>query len=344
MRNFKNDYNVLATDEIVEAIVKYHNEVNDTYGLDYHGINAANLIKKTFKLNDDADIYFALGGTMANLLVISYLLRPYEAVIAANTGHINIHETGAVEATGHKIVTCQNKDGKLRIEDVKNILATHNEEHKVKLRMFYISMSTETGTLYSKKELEELSKLCKENDLYLFIDGARLASALTSKYNDVPVNMIGKVADIFYIGGTKNGLLSGEAIVFKNKNLSKDFRYYLKQRGAMLAKGYLLGIQFERLFQDNLFFDLGTKANNVAMYLSGELEKINVPLQYVTYTNQIFFRVNEELKDYLIKEYDLELWEVLDDDNYVVRAVCSFATDNKMCDILVADVRRFLNG
>ena len=184
MASFKNDYGVMAHKRVIEALLKYEDEVNIPYGNDIHSANAERLIKKTFNC-DEAKVYFLSGGTQANATVISYVLRPYEAVISCDSGHINVHETGAVEGTGSKIITVNNVNGKLTVENVRKALKLHVDEHMVKPRMLYISNSTETGTIYSKQELYDLRKICDENNLYLFLDGARLASALTCKENDV---------------------------------------------------------------------------------------------------------------------------------------------------------------
>ena len=271
-RKFRNDYSELAHENVLKALLNAINDQHGTYGLDDHSENAKKLIKETFKLTN-SEIHFVSGGTQANLLVISYFLRPYEGVICCDSGHINVHETAAVEATGHKIYVTPSVNGKILKEDVLKALRLNNNEHTVKLKMVYISNSTETGTIYNKKELEELYQVCKENNLLLFIDGARLASALTSKDNDIKVEDFAKLCDVFYIGGTKNGLLSGEAIVINNVNEETYFRHHIKNKGAMLAKGFVLGIQFEEIFKNNLYFDLAKKANEMADYIKENLSK-----------------------------------------------------------------------
>ena len=266
---FTNDYSEIAHEKILKAILKERKEQYVGYGLDKHSKNAAKLILKRFAIKN-GDVFFLSGGTQSNMAVISFLLKPYEAVLSCNTGHINVHETGSVEGSGHKIVLCQNKDGKITPEDIEKAVFIHNNEHMVKIKMVYISNSTETGTIYSLDELTKIKDTCNKLGLLLFIDGARLAIALTSLANDVSCKDIGKIADIFYVGGTKNGLLSGEAIVFKNKKMSEDFRYHIKNKGAMLAKGFVLGIQFERAFKDNLYFEIAKNANEMAMFIKYE--------------------------------------------------------------------------
>lgn len=252
MYSFKNDYSEGAHPRILETLIKTNLEQSEGYGKDVYCEEAKKLIQN--KLNNrDLDVHFISGGTQTNLIAISAFLRPYEGVISANTGHIYVNEAGSVEATGHKVIPVNVEDGKLRRDDILLVLSKFNNEHVVKPKLVYISNSTEIGTVYTKSELEELSKVCRENDLLLFMDGARLGSALSCIENDLTLEDISKLTDVFYIGGTKNGALLGEALVICNKDLQEDFRYNLKQRGAMLAKGRLLGIQFIELFKDDLF-------------------------------------------------------------------------------------------
>lgn len=329
---FTNDYSELADKRILESLNKYSNEQNIAYGLDVHSSNAANLIRKRFNV-PNADVHFLTGGTQTNMTFISYVLRPYEGVIACKSGHINVHETAAVEGSGHKIFTCEGRNGKLYPDDILNALRVCNNEHVVKLKMVYISNSTEIGTIYSKEELTDLRKTCLENDLFLFIDGARLASALTCEQNDLTPEDIGSLCDAFYIGGTKNGLLFGEALVIVNKDLQKDFRYQIKNKGAMLAKGYVVGIQFERAFQDNLYFDLAKKPNALANQLKAYFASKNFK-QIDSPTNQVFVTFNKKLAYDVINQFGCELWEENDDD-ITVRFVTSFtATENNIKEVI----------
>ena len=337
-RKFRNDYSELAHENVLKALLNSINDQHGTYGLDDHSENAKKLIKETFKLTN-SEIHFVSGGTQANLLVISYFLRPYEGVICCDSGHINVHETAAVEATGHKIYVTPSVNGKILKEDVLKALRLNNNEHTVKLKMVYISNSTETGTIYYKKELEELYQVCKENNLLLFIDGARLASALTSKDNDIKVEDFAKLCDVFYIGGTKNGLLSGEAIVINNVNEETYFRHHIKNKGAMLAKGFVLGIQFEETFKNNLYFDLAKKANEMADYIKENLSKNGVKVD-PSPTNQIFITLSKKASLLTIEKYDVELWEEKEDEN-VIRVVTSFNTDLESCKELIDDIISF---
>lgn len=264
---FTNDYSSLCHPKILEDLSKISAEQNVAYGLDKHSLQAESYLKDIFE-SEKGQVYFLSGGTMTNLLFISYALKPYEAVIALETGHINVHETGAIESTGHKIITVKGKDGKIYPDDILNVLKTYRDEHMVKPRMVYISDSTEIGTIYTRQELVNLSEICKDNDLYFYIDGARLASALTSKDNDVEPGLFGKVCDAFYVGGAKNGLMLGEALVINNPELQKDFRYHIKNKGAMISKGYLIGAIFESAFKDGLYFDIAKATHEMADYVT----------------------------------------------------------------------------
>ena len=329
---FTNDYSSLCHPRILNALIGVKDEQNTVYGLDQYSINAEKLIKERFN-SPNGKVFFLSGGTMTNLLFISYALRPYEAVISLETGHINVHETGAVEATGHKIITVKGKNGKMYPDDIVNVLKTFTNEHMVKPGMVYISNSSEIGTIYTKQELLDLSKICKDNDLYFFIDGARLGSALTSKANDVEPELLGKVCDAFYVGGAKNGLLFGEALVINNPTLQKDFRYHIKNRGAMISKGFILGKVFEEAFKDNLYFDIAKATNEMADYLKDGLKSLNVKT-LDSPTNQVFAYFNPHDAETLIREYGLELWEDLGNE-VVVRFVVSFTTKKEDIDELI---------
>ena len=332
-RMFKNDYSELADERIIKAIEKHLNEQHTAYGLDEHSFNAKERINKIFGLKD-ADVHFLAGGTQSNMVTISYFLKPYEGVIACDTGHINTHETGAVEATGHKILPCKNIDGKIKVKDIEEIMQVHTNEHVIIPKMVYISNATESGTIYTKQELEEIRKICDKYSLYLFIDGARLGAALTSDRCDYTPEFFGNVADIFYVGGTKNGLLIGEAIVIKNKELAKHFRYHIKNKGAMLAKGFLLGIEFEEAFKDGLYFELAKRSNDPAKYIKEELSKNNIEFAYDSPTNQQFIILPNKKAEKVMKEFGCELWEDRGT-NKVIRIVTSFNTIKEDCDELI---------
>ena len=337
---FTNDYSELAHPRVLQRLVECQNEQNNGYGLDVHSENAKKLIRKAFDC-ENADIHFLTGGTQTNLAVISYALKPYEAVLSCDTGHINVHETGAVEGTGHKVFTLPNTNGKLTPKDVKKALDINQDCHMVKIKMVYISNSTESGTIYSKKELEELYKVCKENNLYFFIDGARLSSALGSKYNDCKPSDISHNCDVFYAGGTKIGLLNGEALVILNDELKEDFRYHIKNRGAMNAKGFVLGIQFEEVFKDGLYFEMGKNENELAQYLASRLEKLGVKFFAKVETNQVFIILENNKIEELSKNYGFEMWERGENES-CIRLVISFATKQDVVDIFLQDLKDIL--
>ena len=336
--SFTNDYSEGAHPNILKALTESNLEQQDGYGEDYYCLEATKLIKEKL-YNPSAHIHFVTGGTQANLLVISSILRPYESVIAADTGHINVHETGAIEAAGHKVNVAVSKDGKLTPNDINGILDIHTDEHMVKPRLVYISNSTEIGTIYKKAELEKLSSFCKSNGLLLFLDGARLGSALCAKDNDLTLNELSKLVDIFYIGGTKNGALLGEAIVINDEKINRYFRFNIKQKGAMLAKGRILGIQFLELFRDNLFFDLATHANKMASKLSENLEELGYKFMIKSTTNQIFPILSNETIAKISKRYSFSIWSSIDDEHSIIRLVTSWATNEAYVDRFLKDLK-----
>lgn len=336
--SFKNDYSEGAHPAILEKLI----QINLAQSIGYGEDNCSNKAKELIKLkleNPDAAIHFVSGGTQANLIIISSILKPYESVIAAVTGHIATHETGAIEATGHKINTVQTKDGKLSASDIQAVLDEHTDEHMVKPRLVYISNTTELGTLYSKAELTALSAICKANNLLLFMDGARLAMALTGTNNDVSLRDISALTDVFYIGGTKNGALLGEAIVINNTSLQENFRFHLKQRGALLAKGRLIGVQFLVLFTDNLFFELGKKANEASKKLLFAINALGFQYKYEPVSNQLFPILPKKLINKLLAKYDFHIWENYDENHAVIRLVCSWATPIDALDAFIEDLK-----
>ena len=330
MYSFKNDYSEGAHPRIIEKLLKTNLEQTEGYGKDIYCIEAENLIKNKLN-NKDVDVHFISGGTQTNLIAISAFLRPYEAAISANTGHIQVNEAGSIEATGHKVISVNVKDGKLRKEDILDVLSKYTNEHVVKPKLVYISNSTEIGTIYTKSELEGLSQVCREHNLILFMDGARLGSALACKENDLTFEDISKLTDAFYIGGTKNGALLGEALVICNKYLQEDFRYNLKQKGAMLAKGRLLGIQFTELFKDDLYLEIGKHENDMADILRNGIESLGYEFLVNSPSNQIFPILNNDVIDELEKSYGFNIWEKIDDKRTAIRLVTSFATKEENC-------------
>lgn len=334
MYSFKNDYSEGAHPRILNTLIESNLEQVEGYGEDCYTIRAVELLKKKIELNN-IDIHFFSGGTQTNLTAISAFLRPHEAAIAANSGHILVHETGAIEATGHKIISIEVNDGKLNPSHIKSVIDIHTDEHMVKPKLVYISNPTEIGSIYKKDELEQISSFCRENNLILFIDGARLGSALCSDENDIQLSDLGRLADAFYIGGTKNGALLGEALVICKESLKSDFRFYMKQKGALLAKGRLIGIQFLELFKDNLYFELARHANKMANILSKNISTMGYKFLTDSPSNQIFPILPNRIIEKLQEKYLFYVWSKIDDNNSSIRLVTSWATreDAVLCFI-----------
>lgn len=335
--DFRNDYSEGAHPNIIEALAKTNMVQETGYGEDSFCDKAAELIRKEIK-KTDADVHFVSGGTQANLIVISSTLKPYESVVSADSGHIFTHETGSIEATGHKINNIITENGKITPEMIQPVLDFHSDEHMVKPAMVYISNSTELGAVYGKQELEELSAFCKQNNLYLFMDGARLGSALTSQGNDLSLDEIANLVDVFYIGGTKNGALIGESIVIINEKLKKNFRFYIKQRGGLLAKGRIFGIQFIELFSNNLFYELATHANAMAHKLAEGIKKAAYGFVTEPVSNQIFPILPDKLIEGLSEKYGFYVWARHDEKNSSIRLVCSWATKEEFVDEFLKDL------
>ena len=326
MYQFRNDYSVGCHPVVLEALSSANTEHVAGYGTDPYTKKCADLIRELCKA-PKADVQFMIGGTQANFTAIAAFLRPWESVLSPFSGHINGHEAGAVEATGHKIIPVHTPvNGKLSPSLLLPVLAECKEEHLTKPRLVYISDATETGGVYTKAELTELSLFCRHHDLLLFLDGARLGCALSSQANDLTLPDIAALTDAFYIGGTKNGAMFGEALVIPNLNLQQDFFRIKKQRGAVLAKGWLLGLQFEALMRDGLYFKIAKHAVEVAQYLQGGLKNLGIPMMVESPTNQIFPIVPDSLLPQLDKLCTYEVWGKADEGHTVIRLVTSFAT------------------
>lgn len=342
---FNCDYTEGAHPRILERLMETNFDQTIGYGMDEHCQKAAEYIKKACK-SEDADVHFLVGGTQTNMTVIDAALKPYQGVICADSGHINVHETGAVEACGHKCITIPSTDGKIYAPEVRALLAAHfangGDEHMAQPKMVYISNPTELGTIYSKAELKGLYELCKEYGAYLFLDGARLGYGLMCKANDLTLADIAEYTDVFYIGGTKVGALFGEAVVITNNELKPDFRYNIKQHGGMLAKGRLLGIQFETLFEDGLYFDVAAHAMNMAEKIRKKLESFGAEFTVASPTNQIFVSLPNTVVEELSKNYVLEPWGKVDDSHFAMRICTSWATKEENVDALLADMERVL--
>lgn len=325
MYYLKNDYSEGCHPRLLSALTQTNLEPTTGYGLDEYCMEAAALIQKTFACAD-ADVHFLVGGTQANLTVIAQALRPYEAVVTVTTGHISGHESGAIEATGHKVLTYPADDGKVTPAIVEQAVSEHAEEYCPQPAMVYVSNATEIGTVYTRAELTALHDCCKAHGLYLYLDGARLGTALMSEDSDLAPKDLPRLTDVFYIGGTKNGAMFGEAVVLVNDDLKKHFRTTLKQRGGMLAKGRLLGVQFAELFRDGLWFDLAEHANRQAKTLQDGLIAKHVPLMVKSPSNQLFPIFPKARIAELSKEFAFELWGPWDEDRQIIRLVTSWAT------------------
>ena len=324
MYRFTNDYSEGAHPSILEAMTATNLEGNLGYGCDPHCEHAAALIRQKIG-RPDADVHFFVGGTQTNATCICAFLRPHEAAIAAHSGHICVHETGAVEATGHKCIAMPAAPGgKLTPELVRQAVAAHPDEHMVKPRLVYVSNTTEVGGVYTTAELEALRAVCDELGLLLYLDGARLASALAcggASFED-----LGRLCDAFYIGGTKNGAIFGEAVCIMNPALKPDFRYILKQHGGMLAKGWLLGVQFEQLMRSGLYEELGEHSTRMAQQLAEGLKGLGVEFLFESPSNQIFPILPDEVLAKLEGAFHWEVNATLEGGRSCIRLVCSWAT------------------
>lgn len=329
MLSFESDYIQGAHPKILQKLIDTNMEALSGYSTDKYCSSAREKIKIACG-KDDADIYFLVGGTQTNQVVISASLKLYEGVVSAATGHINAHEAGAVEFIGHKVLPLPNHNGKIYAEELEDLVQTFyaddNHEHMVFPGMVYISHPTEYGTLYTKNELKNISEICKKYSMQFFIDGARLGYGLMSNDTDVTLKDITQFADVFYIGGTKVGALCGEAVVFTHNNAPKHFMNTVKQHGAMIAKGRLLGIQFDTLFTDDLYFEISKHAINMAEKLKNLFIEKGYKFFLDSPTNQQFI-ILENLKMEELKKYvRFGFWEKYDDNHTVVRFATSWAT------------------
>ncbi|WP_378955721.1 threonine aldolase family protein [Pelosinus sp. sgz500959] len=341
MYSFKNDYSEGAHPRILQALIETNLEQVEGYGTDSYTLKAIELLKQKIG-RKDVDIHFFSGGTQTNLTALSAFLRPHEAIIAPSTGHILVHETGAIEATGHKIISVEVTDGKLTPDHIKTVIDGHTDEHMVKPKLIYISNPSEIGSIYKKAELEQLSQCCRENHLFLFVDGARLGSALSSKENDITLTDLAALVDSFYIGGTKNGALIGEALVICNEILKDDFRFHMKQKGALLAKGKVLGIQFLELFKDDLYFDLAAHANEMANLLRNAITTAGYQFLTDSPSNQIFPILPNSLITKLEKNYSFYIWSKIDHNHSSIRLVTSWATTEDAVMAFIKDLNSAL--
>ncbi len=343
---FNNDYSEGCHEKVLEALIRTNLEQTLGYGEDEYCAAAAEKIKALCG-REDLAVHFLVGGTQANLTVIDAALRPHQGALCPVGGHINVHETGAVEATGHKVLTVPSADGKITAAQVRQVVEAHRAdssfEHMVQPKLVYISNPSEYGTLYSLAELEALSQTCHQLGMYLFLDGARMGYGLAAKDYDVTLQDIARLCDVFYIGGTKVGALFGEAVVIAHPALKEDFRYLIKQHGGMLAKGRLLGVQFDALMTDNLYFDIAAHAVRLADRIRQTLDEMQVPYLVPGITNQIFPILPDALLEKLSKEFCFTEMERIDETHRAIRICTSWATRQENVDKLCQMLRNLLD-
>ena len=326
---FTSDYCEGCHERILQRLIETNYEQTSGYGTDDHCRAAADYIRRECG-REDAAVHFLVGGTQTNMTLIAAALRPHQGAVCAESGHIHVHETGAVEATGHKCLTLPSPDGKITAIQVAELVRLHRSdesmEHTVQPKLVYISNPTEYGTIYSLSELEALSRVCRENGLYLFLDGARLGYGLRCRENDVSLADLARLCDAFYIGGTKVGALFGEALVLTHPALKEDFRYLIKQHGGMLAKGRLLGIQFETLFEDGLYWQISDHALKMADLLRDALRTAGLPMQVDSPTNQLFPIVPDTMLAKIREKYAVTYMNRVDEQHSCIRLCTSWAT------------------
>ena len=344
MIRFNCDYSEGAHPSVLEKLTLTNLEQTPGYGQDIYCRRAADLIKTLCK-TPDAEVHFLMGGTQTNLTVIAACLRPYQGVISASSGHINVHETGAIEATGHRVISVGENNGKITPEQISRCCKEHwqddNPEFAPQPKLVYLSFPTEYGTLYSKVELTAIRRACDENNLYLFMDGARLGYGLEAPGNDLTLADIAACCDVFYIGGTKIGALLGEAVVIVNPKLQKDFRYFMKQKGAMLAKGRVLGLQFLALFENGLYFQISKHANDMAQIIRQACEEAGYPFLYDSTTNQQFPILPQKTVKQLEEYYSFAHIKRLERDLVAIRICTSWATRKEDALQLANDIRKY---
>lgn len=342
---FNCDYNEGAHERILERLVQTNREQTEGYGCDEYCGRAGKLILEQCQA-ENAAVHFLVGGTQTNATVIAAALRTYQGVLAAQTAHINVHETGAVEAGGHKVLALPSENGKLTARQVEKACREHaaddSHEHIVQPKMVYLSQPTELGTQYTLAELEALSSVCRKNGLFLFVDGARLGYGLAASDNDVTLPDLARLCDVFYIGGTKVGALFGEAVVITNPVLQEDFRYVIKQQGGMLAKGRLLGIQFLTLFEDNLYMEIAGYANELAEQIREVFHRKKIPFLVESHTNQLFPILPDSVLEKLGQKYCYSYQQRIDETHSAVRFCTSWATQKSAVEELCGDLTELL--
>ncbi len=337
--SFKDDYSEGCHPRILEALARVNHEVISGYGEDRYSEMARAQLRQQMEL-PGAGVYFVSNGTQANLVMIAAMLKPFESVVAAQSAHINRHEAGAIEATGHKIDSIITEDGKLTPELIQQVLSRFEDHHTARPRLVYISNTTELGTFYNLAELEAIAAFCREKGLLLMLDGARLGAALSIPENDLTLADVARLTDAFYIGGAKNGLLVGEAIVIKSPAVQEDFLFHIKQRGALLSKGWVIGVQFLELFQDGLYLEMAGHANQMARQLGEGIRQAGYTFLTDSVSNQIFPVFPNQVVAYLEQRYAFYPWAVVDADHTAIRLVTSWATREEAVKAFIQDIRK----
>ncbi len=341
MIHFRNDYSAGAHPAVMDALLRTNLELTAGYGCDPYCEAAADKIR-TLCACPDAAVHFLVGGTQTNKTTLAAFLRPYEAVIAAETGHICVHETGAIEHNGHKVIHCPSADGKVTPAMIQTALAAHSSEHMVVPRLVYISNTTEVGTVYSRDELLALRDVCKANNLYIYCDGARLGSAITAPGSDVGFADYARCCDAFTIGGTKNGLLFGEALIITTPALQPYFRHCMKQQGAILAKGRLLGVQFSAILEDDLYLELARHANRLAARISEGVQALGIPLLAPAVSNQVFPILPNAAVEQLRERFTFEIQQPMDESHTCIRFVTGWSSSDEDVDSLLAALKQLV--
>ncbi len=341
---FRSDYSQGAHPDVLQALIDTNLEHSDGYALDEHSDNARQMVKDLIG-RQDCEVHLMVGGTPTNITTIAAALRPYEAVIAPKAGHIYTHETGGVEATGHRVIAIDTPDGKLTPADIDSAWDEFEDEHTVIPKMIYISNATEGGSIYTKAELKALSEACRKRGMYVYMDGARIGAALTCEANDLTLHDIAKYTDAFYIGGTKNGALMGEALVILNEDINENFRWMIKQNKGLLAKGRLLGVQFEALLkggEDSIFFQMASHANKMAKKLKEGLEEMGCKMYSKSDTNQIFPVLPTAVVKELEKEFFFYEWAPEKDGEIPIRLVTAWGTKEEEVDAILAAIKALI--
>ncbi len=343
---FENDYSDGAHPKVLEALIATNHERTNVYGEDYHCDEARSIIKRLCQ-SPRAAVHFLPGGTITNVTLLTSALRPYQGIVSSEVGHIHVHETGAIEARGHKILTLPALDGKITAEAVRRRFDSHyvdpDHEHTVMPGIVYITNPTEYGAIYQKEELKALSEVCRACGLYLYLDGARLGYALTAEHNDLTLADLASLCDAFSIGGTKHGALFGEALVITNDHLKANFRYSIKQSGALTAKGRLLGVQFTALLEDGLYFDTAREANRQAIKIRDALLSLGYRFFCESETNQQFPIFPDRELNALSERYSFSTIEKLDNDETCIRICTNYATREEDIDALLEDIKKLHN-